>query len=172
MARGRSFRGHTSSVAHKQWVLADDSLTAIDLAEGTQATGTTGLVANVPITVLRIRGLIGAQLDPGATDERVLLLFGLIVVPVPAFNVGGVSMPGPVSEDSDDWIWQGGLWLTVGAEAGVAQEGSFGSLEIDTKAMRKMKPDEVMALVVQVAESVDQAGTFDAQYYFRMLLGN
>jgi len=173
MARGRrGFGGHTSVVGHKEWTSADDTISAIDIAENFVGVGGTGLVATETVTLLRTRGSVGLQLDIGAVDERALIVCGIIIVNTPAFVAGAASLPSPVTEDSADWLWLGSAWLSSGAEAAVVTDLYGQRLEIDSKAMRKFGVDETIVFIVEVAESVDQTGSFDVQYYFRVLVGN
>jgi len=171
MAR-RFPRQHSSIVAHKEWIDMNNTLTAIDLAEGTVGLGPQGLVAGFANTILRLRGIIGVQLDPGGVDERVLVTFGIIVTTAVAFATGTTALPSPVAESDKDWMWIGSAFLTSGAEAAVIPDRLSAEIEVDSKAMRKVKPNDTVVLIGEVAESVDQTGTWDFQYYVRMLSGN
>ena len=174
MAHGRGgfARGRSSIVAHKEWSSGDDTASAIDIAEQTVTLGGVGLAPTEAVTLLRTRGSLGIQLDAGAVDERALIVFGITIVNVTAFTAGVAAVPSPVSEPDANWIWMGDVWLSSHAEAAISDTFLGQRLVIDSKAMRKIKPDEVQIIVGEVAESVDQTGTFDWQYHMRVLDGN
>ena len=171
MAR-RVFPGRASTVFHKEWAIATDSGTGVSTAVGTVTAGATSLVSNGPLTLLRTRGMIGAQLDAGAADERILVVFGIVKMTSSAVAAGGAALPGPVTETGADWLWIGSLWLSALAEAAVRDDALFDRLELDSKAMRKIGVDEEFVLIAEVAEAVTPTGTWDFQYVMRMLTGN
>ncbi len=47
--------------------------------------------------------------------------------------------------------------------------GLSGSVVVDSKAMRKLRADETLIIVVEVAASRDQAGSLDWSYWMRGL---
>ncbi len=120
-------------------------------------------------TLVRLRGMIGASLDSGGIDERVLVAMGLIIVSENAAAAGGGSVPHPLADGEDDWIWHGWLWLTSQAEASVSDEALFQRVHVDSKAMRKVRVSEQMVFVAEVAQVTDQTGTFDLTAGFRLL---
>ena len=81
---------------------------------------------------------------------------------VDAFNAGSTAVPGPQSDESwDGWLWHRYFRLTsAGAIAGGAATdediaGIMGAslrVEVDSKAMRKVKDEEIVIAVVEVAE--------------------
>ena len=171
MPRQRFREQYTSTVAHKEWASVADMHTSVDLAEGGTVLGTTGIQFALPATLLRMRGLIGCQLNAQAVNERALIVFGLIIVSDQAFAAGAASVPSPDADSDAEWIWQGSCWVSSGNEAAIVSDGLFDRIVIDSKAMWKAKPNDVIVLMGEVVESVDQAGTFDFQYYFRSLVG-
>ena len=172
MADRKTFRqGGRGTRLQKLWVSIHQSTNGMDIAEGTTALGIAGGATLEKLTILRMRGLIGVQLDTSAVDERVLVVFGLIIVPTPAFVAGAASVPSPLTEDADDWLWQGSAFLTSLAEGAVATDFLSAQIPVDSKAMRIMSADETLILVAEIAESQDQAGTLDFAYSIRILQG-
>ena len=167
MARGRGRSGRRTDY---EWSGVDATNTGVDLAVGVTALGAGSVVSAVPATLMRTRGLVAAQLDTAAIDERALIAFGMMIVQEEAFDAGSASVPGP-REYSADWFWHGFMWLSSLAESAVQPQALWQRLEIDSKAMRRLKPNDAIILVAEVASAVDQAGTFDFQYGFRCLKG-
>ena len=154
------------------WANCGDLVADVD--PGAAAVFVCGLQVVEAATVTRIRGRIGAVLDAGGLQEHVMLLAGITIVGSDAFAAGIApelfSAAGP---DEASWVWQGSLFLTSGAEPAVVPDGLSASLEIDTKAMRRVKNLEVVALVVEIpAElALDQAGVVDVIGFLHLLTG-
>ncbi len=144
--------------------------TGVDLTVGTKS-ALALFSTTFPGTLTRTRGLVAGQLDAAAADSRVLVAIGLILADTRAVAAGAASMPGPASEGNAPWFWHGFLWLSSGAEAAVNQNSLFHRLEIDSKAMRKMKESQTVAAVIEVCDVVDQGGTFDVMLGARALFG-
>ncbi len=142
---------------------------------GTGTFGGSGLTSSQPLTITRVRGRVGAYLDAGAADESVMLLVGLVVVSADAFAAGAApEIFNDAADDEASWLWQGALWLHSGVSAVAGSEvGQFASVEIDSKAMRRNKPNDVLAFVHQAPTElvVDQAGTYDVTYFVHCLKG-
>ncbi len=156
------------------WEVLAGLATGVDVATGTKflwgaTTGETNLEAGTALTLMRMRGRCFAQLDATAVDERVIVSVGAIVASADAIAAGTGSLPGPDSDGDDEWIWHGNLLLSSGAEAAVNTNSLFDRLEIDSKAMRKLKQNQAIVLVGEVAFSLDQGGTFDFMYGARFL---
>ncbi len=145
-------------------------LTGIDLTPTTRA-----VVALVNFrlaqTVTRIHGELLFQLDAIAVDERAVVAWGLIVVPDNVVTVGATAAPHPFTDIEDEWIAHGFGVMSSLAESAVQSDGLFHRLTVDSKAMRKVKDTQSLMLVVEVADSLDQGGTFDVIGGFRVLLG-
>jgi len=130
-----------------------------------------GLAFTFAETILRTRGHVFLQLDSGGADERVLVAVGLIVVSTNAFTAGAASLPSPVDDGEDDWLWHSYLSLSVLAEVAISDQAMFQRQEIDSKAMRKVRPGEVLAFMAEIADVSDNAGTIDLMYGTRILFG-
>ncbi len=125
------------------------------------ASGGATLVASFPfeepLTIIRTRGMISVKPTSYAVDLSIAGAVGIGVVSAEAFTAGIASVPEPFSDgDWGGWF----VWRSFGhhyevLDATSSLLGSW-SMEIDSKAMRKVTPNEVM---VVVAES--QVGAFE-----------
>ena len=116
-----------------------------------------GLSFEDPGTIVRTRGIITIKPTTVGTSVSVLGAFGVGLVSAEAFAAGVASVPEPYT-DSD---WGGWMVLQPFAfrwEAATAVGEAFASvtIDIDSKAMRKVEPNSVMMFV---AESI--TGAFD-----------
>ena len=133
--------------------------------QGYVAVATTAqvLVASLPIdltslvrpTITRTRGLISIKPELFSADVDIVGCFGAGVVSQEAFDIGITAIPGPF--DDADWsgwyVWQP---FAFHFEETAGSSGLWSvELPIDSKAMRKVGPNEVL---VFVAES--QVGAF------------
>ncbi len=108
---------------------------------------------NVPDpTLVRCRGDVLVQMTASAaTPGRVVITMGIIVVRATALAVPAV--PSPLTRGDSDWIW----WTAVGLNisgGSVAAPNSDGRsivkrVMIDSKAMRKIKPNEAIVFVME-----------------------
>ena len=106
---------------------------------------------NVPNpTIIRVRGrLFCATVSPGV-NARAHMTMGLIVVDAQAFAVPAVERP--LLDIGSDWLWWDNVTL-VGDGTGVTptDDGGisvFREVMVDNKAMRKIQPNQVLALVL------------------------
>ena len=158
-----------------QWSNVGASTETIDLDKAESTFGTSAMELNLPATLTRTRGFVGVTLDPGAADEHVIILCGLTVVNRDEFVAGNApDMLVDGLSDEGSWLWQGALYVSSGAEAAVITDGLIASIEIDSKAMRRMKPTEVVAFVHQAPAALtrDQGGTYDITYYVHSFFGS
>jgi len=173
VARGRVVsRGRSGGIHNKEWEAACIDSTALDLTIGTVVAF--GLfVADEAETLLRTRGRIRATLNSPSIDGAVTVAVGLAMVSARAVAAGAASLPRPASEGSYPWLWHG--WLicdSFSTGAAITDQAITDLLEVDSKAMRKVKEDEQMALVFEVCESIDVGGTLQLQAGFRVLTGD
>ena len=156
-----------------QWTNFGDATQGADL--GVDATfGPTALTINIPGTVTRIRGKIGVVLDTGGVDESAIILCGIMIAPSDVVIAGSTPELFTTGVDEASWIWQGALYVNSGGEAAVITEFLSDSIDVDTKAMRRVKPNEDIVFVHQAPAALanDQAGTYDISYYLHVLLGS
>ena len=117
-------------------------------------------------TLVRTRGRLQIFLLSGTTaGDGFSGAFGIAVVTLAAFNAGVASIPTPITEQSwDGWLfWQAVQIHTAGALNGgvstdIDQLGgqiSAQTFEIDSKAMRKLRIDDVIVGVMELTENCD-----------------
>ncbi len=152
------------------WRHFGDVQNSNDISVASATLGSTTFAFTQSQTLVRCRGRVGAYLDGTAADESIMILCGLTIL-----SPDAVAAPELFKSDGQDdgsWIWQGSIYLHSGvAVTAGAEEGQFGSLELDSKAMRKVKVGEQLAFVFQTpAELVtDQGGTFDLIWHVHHL---
>ncbi len=114
-------------------------------------------------------------MDAGGVDESAMIVCGLTIITQDAVSAGVVPEPGLIGVDDGNWLWHGHLYVSSGAEAAVdgAFPGLVDRLEIDSKAMRRVKASDALAFVFQTPARLtqDQTGTFDLTYDIHGLLG-
>ena len=102
-------------------------------------------------TVVRIRGeLVIGVTAIGAAGSNTDLTLGIKLTTASAFAAGGASVESPNTEIGSDWIW----WYASPTRSGnaVSSEsdsnvGMLRRLVVDSKAMRKVSPNQVLILV-------------------------
>ena len=127
-----------------------------------------GLTLDVGGTVVRIRGQALLQLlEATPSGSGFTGAVGIGIASEDAFGVGITALPGPFSDaDWGGWLWHSffHLYATAAQASGadVARNANVDlRMEIDTKAMRKMGPNEV---IFGMWETVAEAGTSTIQY--------
>jgi len=142
-----------------QWSPINVESRAVGSSGATLGASSTGAAATVRQTLARIRGSAYCHLDAGAALDSMTVAVGIIIVKTEAFTVGGVtSMPGPLTDIEQSWIWH--HIFTMGPAVSATDDGGDISRNdrviIDSKAQRKFQVGEVLAIVW---ESVVLAGT-------------
>jgi len=135
------------------------------------ATGGATLIASTAIeeqtTVVRTRGHCSVQPGSFAADLNVIGAVGMCVVSQEALAAGVTAVPEPFTDaEWGGWlVWRSfSLHLDVQSAVGFDANSAL-EFEVDSKAMRRVSPNEA---IVIVAES--QAGAFDISTPWRMLL--
>ncbi len=167
MARPRSFPRKTGGgQRHRltQWVgPAAQAYVAV-------ANGGATLVSSIPfeeaVTLVRTRGYVSIIPAAFSADVNITGAVGVGVVTAEAFAAGVASIPEPFSDgDWGGWL----LWRSFAYHFELGSVASFEStpfhFELDSKAMRKISPNEV---IVTIAES--QAGAYDINMSQRSLV--
>jgi len=111
------------------------------------------LSAGLPGTVVRCRGSFLVQGIPNAALDDEICGIGIHKVTSSASAAGGASVPGPIDDDDSDWMFHQYVPLVSLLET-VASPNAIGlnhRFDIDSKAMRKLKPDDVVAVIIQLA---------------------
>ncbi len=157
MPRGRS----GGRRADYEWTGTSGRVDAIDIGTGTAAFVSVATF-NGPATMMRCRGEVFFQLDPAAADERAQIAVGLIVATDAAVAAGIAALPQPIAVPEAEWSWYGYATISSLAEtAVVAGSNLWARLEVDSKAMRKVKANEQLVMVCEVGTVLDQGGSFD-----------
>ena len=115
------------------------------------------------LTIVRIRGEFVAWLEVVGSigDGFTRLTMGIGIASTDAFTQGGPSLPSPVSDaDWNGWIWHAELGPLVGLS--VTESENTGPLSqvrvpIDTKAMRKLSPNETVFGAVATSAEIGVA---------------
>ena len=165
MARPRSFvRGRTGARRAVQWLGPADQAYVSVTSGG--ATLLSSFAFAEPATVTRTRGQVSVIPQAFTADVEFAGAIGMGIVSAEAFAVGIASVPEPFSDaDWSGWfVWRS---FSYHFEFGTAEAFAFPdwSFDVDSKAMRKVGPNEV---VVIVAES--QVGPYKISTLFRMLV--
>ena len=133
----------------KTWVGVNFGETALTITQA--ALGGIGFTVSSSSTVLRIRGSLAFKATPDAITDDDVVGIGLGIVTSDALAVGGTSIPGPLGDpDWGGWIWHNFVPFLAGASSGI-NELDYRVIEVDSKAMRKMKVNESLALIGQLA---------------------
>ena len=109
------------------------------------------------LTLVRLRGRFAFNMESAAAiGERMTGAFGIGITTTPAFATGGITaVPTPITEiEWDGWLY----WQAVMVQSVVSPliEGGGGNrveFEVDSKAMRKLKLDDVIFAVLEVVEN-------------------
>ena len=130
-----------------------------------------GQEAQTALTLVRSRGNGMFFLDPGAVGDVMEVALGLIIVSSDAFAAGVASVPGPLSDLDAEWIFHTVKELGPGSLASQAEDSlvQVHHFEIDSKAQRKLKPGDVVAMVFEGAIHAG-APTVDVSASVRTLL--
>ena len=145
----------------KSWELGPGSVTGQStLSSTTSVLAATGSAA-IPdgLTLLRTRGFVSLFLTSiSAASTGFSGAFGIGITTTQAFaDVGVTACPTPIDEQFwDGWIF----WEAFSVKAitstladGVNARSSYLRIPIDTRAMRKLREEDVIYSVIQVTES-------------------
>ena len=158
--------------ADYEWFGVADTITGVDLGIGQVSLGTNSLDFAGPGTLMRLRGSLYVALDATAVNEFAVIAAGIIKVSDEALAAGAGSIPSPHTDADAEWIWHSYLTISSLAEAAVAPQALFDRAVVDSKAMRKFKSSDSLAFMVEVADSLDQGGSFDFSYGYRSLVAS
>ncbi len=163
MTRLRSgFRQARSQRRKTTWTLGpggDDiaTLDVVAVSSSTQFVMGSGIIPTIPeLTLVRTRGMLELVLTAAtAAGDGFNWACGLCVVSDDAFTVAGINA---IPKPFDDADWGGWLWHRFGmlhspeAFGGTETASANQLIEIDSKAMRKIGANEVMAAIFQSGE--------------------
>ena len=149
-------------------VLIFSAGTGIGTAKSTGALGALG-VATSGATLVRTRGQLMFHMDTGAAFDAITVAVGLGIFSSDAFAAGAASLPGPITDVDYDWIYHRvALLESFSATESDASIQQNLQIELDSKAMRKMKPSQTMGFVFE-GSIVAGAPTFDFSVAARQL---
>ena len=179
MTRARSSRGFARAQRRlTAWALGPgaDTIAGLDsqqfTASGTAVLGSGATPVIPQLTVVRLRGFVNFGLSAAdALNSGFACFVGIGIATLDAFTVGSGSLPNPF----DDQDWPGWLWLgnqdmrtAIGAIAIGDPSVNPVRIEVDSKAMRKLRQNEVIFMSAQVGES--GVSTVDVRGFTRMLV--
>jgi len=112
-----------------------------------------GMVPLIPVTLVRIRGVITFFFDSvTAAADAWTVAVGIGLIATDAFTAG--ALPDPLADD----LWEGWMWhhyLHMVVPAGTTANLAPVRLEIDSKAMRKVDPGMTLFGITEAAEQND-----------------
>ena len=123
----------------------------------------TGQSAFGSTTIVRIRGefVMWLEVVTAIGDGFTRGAVGIGIVTADAFGIGGTAMPSPGSNaDWGGWMWYQSFGPLVGlsvTEADNSGRLSMVRFPIDTKAMRKMQPNEVLFGALSLSTEIGAA---------------
>ncbi len=123
------------------------------------------------LTLIRLRGTLTWLLtSAGAITDRLEMYFGIGVVQSPAFAVGVTAVPTPLTEQSwDGWLfWKN--WSSSGIANSAAGAPKIFTMDVDTKAMRKLTTESTVYAVGEAVETGGASGllSFDSRVLFKL----
>ncbi len=115
-------------------------------------------------TLVRIHGDYGVRAAAtGNLANAARVSVGMIVVSADARSVGLSAMPNPDQDVSAPWLWHQDLVLQGDGTNDLAQARI---IKVDSRSMRKLQGNQVVAFVIQNEANV----TIDATVVFRFLV--
>ncbi len=166
----RTFVRSGKKIDYKQWAAAPGG-GAQHSASATFIIG--NLAFNEPATILRWRGMVSAMFDESQqVGDRASIGFGIGVFSTDAVTLGATALPDPLGEPEYPWVW----WSEIDLECFVAAgQEAWGVgrqlLEIDSKAMRKVKPGQSVLIVGQIGNLTGAPVTIIKFGQLRVLIG-
>jgi len=165
-------RGNSGRVIDfKAWL----GMAATDISVGSAQTNLgSSLAFTAPGTILRCRGYVQAAMDATKqVDDTIGLAFGLCIASTEAVAAGAASVPDPFDEVEYPWLWWGSMFLrsSTTTTEGNAWGTTAQRLEVDTKAMRRFKPEQSLVWVVQSATVSGAPATDVTMGFTRVLIG-
>ncbi len=126
------------------------------------ALGTVSLLTIVAAgTLVRSRGMLTAAVQASGSNQNTIVgVLGIIVVSVEAFTAGLASIPTPITDSGRPWVvWQPFGLYADGTTLGEAATLSATSEAFDSRGMRKLKANDVLAVVFEACQGDATTGT-------------
>ena len=158
----RSGRAAGSSRRRTEWTAGPLNSTVVSSTSSGALLVSTAQEANEATTVVRIRGEIALWLPVVTTigDGFINFAAAIGIVSADAFTAGVASVPAPLADpDWGGWLWYHAGASLIGFETTEVLRGPIGAVRIpiDTKAMRKMSPNEAIFGIVEFGTEVGTA---------------
>ena len=104
--------------------------------------------------------------------DEMRVIFGLGIISTDAFGLGPTAFPDPGGEPEYSWLWWATMHLEAFAATAREQYGTSSQiLQVDTKAMRKIRPGESLVWIAQTAGAAGAPVTVVTFGQTRVLLG-
>jgi len=170
MTTRRTFPSRGRKIDFKQWDAAPGLIVETQAA-GLLVSGS--LAFSIPATLLRFRGYISASFDETKqVGDRLILTTGVAILSTDAVTAGAASLPDPATEPEFPWIWWGEFRLDSFFAGAVDGSGpGWQRYEIDSKAMRKIKPGESLVTIVEITNVIGAPVTLIDVGQLRVLIG-
>ncbi len=161
MAHRRSRGGFVRSGPRRQtqWLASVDVETETALNPASvllnQSFDGTQTQALGPFTITRTIGSLWVASDQIAADESALCGLGMSVVTQQANAAGAASVPAPFRDEGSESFFMYGIALAsmdvAGAVAGFQQNAFSARFDFDSRAQRKVQPNEAIVIVLENA---------------------
>ena len=156
----REFRGrgrvHTRGpIRQTQWIASAANTAVTALAAATSLLDQSLVPADQPETIVRVRGRLTIMSDQNVASENPFGAFGFNIVSAEALAAGAASIPAPYTNGGDDGWFVHQYFaapLRFGDATGFSNIAQ--SFEFDSKAMRKLSPDDRMVVMIENASAV------------------
>ena len=124
--------------------------------------------AESALTIVRTRGqMLVTIVDNSGVRQIMQGAMGIILVSSDAFSAGIGSLPGPISDDQNDWyVWAPFTLSTLDGTADDQAISQTVRVDFDSRGMRKSKFGDVAAIVLEIESDV-AAGGIDASLIAR-----
>ena len=177
--RFTSSRGRSSAPQRQIGNDGFSGFATLNFGASTVATGigSIGLALVVPAaTLVRTRGLYSlAVVASGTINQLIRCVMGVHVVSLEAFNAGLASLPTPLQDIERPWVvWQANsIYADVTGGASANAYGSARLASLDSRGMRKMKVNEVLAVTFEAEQLSATTGTtvvvsYDLRLQFKL----
>ena len=156
--RSRGARRATS------WVRTDivSGTTAWKALAGSTSVIDQSFITDDPVTLIRARGNVVADTDQVAAGEHSFGAFGIAIVSAQAFAIGITAIPTPLTDASSDLWFVHGYWdAAISLADGTGIANTSRRVDFDSKAMRKLTPDETVVMVIENGSTTGVVYRFD-----------
>ncbi len=156
----RLIRGQQRAVRQNFWITVDLSPSALAGAGGSLFQGGLNAAADLlrPFTVVRTRVNMHVESDQVIASESAIGVLGFIVVTDQAVASGVAAIPSPLSQGDGAWFVYEPYFdaFLFGTGVGFLEPAGFSRM-VDSKAMRKVGPNDDVAVIWQSQAASDGA---------------